>query len=1831
MWKIVAADLRICGATLLLLLASCLAFADESICGNNGFECTPYQVTAENWPVSVTCAADNGPQPPIAPPNPLGFFAGGGGGVGGLDSAGAAAAFEAEQIKCVHPPGSSYGGTVCGYDGPSPYGLYEPNLPWTGGISAGGLQRYVLNILRLDANGGCTSAQPYQYAVTGRNAAYCPAGWDHGIKSDGDYFCYRNVFCPDCQQAVGNPITLGSGDKALLERDYSGGGPFPLHITRYYNAQGSALALGDAITPALPLGQGWKLNYHRSLTTYTSAVLSLVTLKRETGLNRSFTLGAGNTVIANAYEKGTLERLTDGLGVLTGWRYRNVDDEIETYSATGRLQSLTNRAGLIQTLAYNAAGQLGSVTDAYGRQLTFDYWPEGQVKSITAPGASVFGYAYTSSRSLSEVTYPDTLISAGRHPRRYHHDEPTFPWGITRITDERNIEVAKYTYYLTGTPGQGLGQAHTTELFGGVNRYAVGAGSSVYVTDPLLTERLYTFTKSSTAKAYLLTARRQPNPLSAGAYTWLEFQHDANGNVSQRKDDRGNFTNYIFDNCDVSCFNPIRNLETTRVEAAGTPQERTIKTEWHPTFRLPAKVIVAGRETTYTHDTAGNVLTKTVQDAPPSGTTHTWIWTYNAAGQPFTINGPRTDVTDVTTNTYDASGNLETSTNARGHLTQYQLYDAHGMPGKIIDPNGVQTLLTYDDRQRLTSRSTAGETTAYTYDSIGQLTFVTAPDGSWVHYEYDGARRLAGIDDSFGNSIDYALDNMGNRTEEKVNDHLGVLRQSRTREFDALSRLSVETGMHSQRTEYARDGNGNVTKTKEALNAATPDNTTISDYDALDRLTRVTDPTLAGDTSIKFTKYGYNALDQLVSVTDRRNNETSYTIDALGNLKQQVSPDTGTTVNTFDDAGNLATSTDARGKVAVYAYDALNRVKTISWATQPSENIAFIYDEGTNGIGRLTGMLDATGTTSWSYDALGRVTARTQVHAGSGRSFITGYAWTAGRLTELAYPSGAKVAYEYLHGRVSAIKLKGVAGAVDTPILANVGYHPFGPAKSWTWGNGSGYSRSIDTDGRIAAFPLGATAKQVAFDLANRITGITEADSAKSFAYGYDLLHHLTSQTVGSGGSSTLNQLLGYDEVGNRITHTVGATTRTYTTQTTSNRLLSVSGLKTNTFDAAGNITNNSLQSWTYDSRGRMKTNSGATGVTTYGVNGLGQRVQKTHGALTTHFAFDENGHLLGEYGPAGVLNREHVWLEDLPVATLSVTAPIEDIDADRSPDIVLRSTVSGDTWAWLLNPDLTLKSDALMAGVDTAWDLVAVVDFNGDGKLDLLWRSSVSGAAYVWYMNGTSFVSDAFLFSVDPIWKVAAVADMNGDGKPDVVLRHKTTGATWVWYFNGTQFLSDAYLFTEDPVWKIVGAADFDLDGKTDLVLEHATNGSSFVRYLNGAQVVGDQPLFNIDPAWRISRVADMNRDGRPDIIYRHTTSGIAYAWYLEDRTFLGDALLMNVDPVWQQQSVQEGLQKALSTSSRPVNRPLPQGFAKPRPDKTPPAVRPAPRLESAQARLQPVRPSEFRGTIPPGPTTPTKPAGKAQTKVAATRIQIHYVFADQIGSPRVITRPSDNVVVWRWDNIDAFGNNAANENPGGLGTFTYNLRFPGQYFDAETGLHYNYFRDFDPSTGRYVESDPVGLDGGINTYAYGGSNPLVNIDPEGLTYFCMYSQSSGRFSCFDNDGKGKQVIDDPGCYAGNGQSKNNPADQCKKDQGPLPRGWYDIGSGYNHRLGNPTFKLDPQPGTSMCTPLRDNMRIHADKLSSPGNASDGCIVCSKKTRDQLGRGGGGTLFVTQ
>lgn len=132
--------------------------------------------------------------------------------------------------------------------------------------------------------------------------------------------------------------------------------------------------------------------------------------------------------------------------------------------------------------------------------------------------------------------------------------------------------------------------------------------------------------------------------------------------------------------------------------------------------------------------------------------------------------------------------------------------------------------------------------------------------------------------------------------------------------------------------------------------------------------------------------------------------------------------------------------------------------------------------------------------------------------------------------------------------------------------------------------------------------------------------------------------------------------------------------------------------------------------------------------------------------------------------------------------------------------------------------------------------------------------------------------------------------------------------------------------------------------------------------------------------------------------------------------------------------------------------------------------------------------------------PNNPVLQSTPVQVVVAlpAGSAKAYFIHTDQLNTPRTITDSGGNEV-WRWDS-DPFGKDAPNEQPTGQAKFVCNQRFPGQQYDRETNLHYNYFRDFDPTLGRYIESDPIGLMGGVNTYGYVGSSPLVRVDPNGL-----------------------------------------------------------------------------------------------------------------------------------
>jgi RHS repeat-associated protein len=1151
-----------------------------------------------------------------------------------------------------------------------------------GAVVCPGLYRYDGRLLKMvpDPNGRpiCGGTCADGLGVWALAGATCPPGYVATIAPGADsadpasLYCERtvnppfprteNLGVPQDFCAVSNPVNPATGNKLQIETDYESDGRFPLRLVRVYNS--------DEATPGTDSGRRWRHTYDRRIVSVTGATVvgapTQVFARRGDGKGFRFTETATPRTYASASAPGeTLLRLADASGATTGWQLTTREDQSEEYNAEGQLIAIRERSGLSQTLSYDASKLLHAVADSFGRSLTFAYDGAGRLQTVMGPAGPQFKYQYGPEGQLTSVTYPDGGI------RQYHYEDSRFPHALTGITDENGNRYASWTYDAEQRVAESIhagGAQH--------HQFTYSPDGSSSIVDPMGTARTNRFQVIGNV-VKMTAVEGAVNPPCGN----LPFKSYSGPFIAESKDWNGNRTCHQHDTA--------RNLETVRGEGladacpgdlsswtpAGGTVERKISTEWHPTWRLPTRIAEPARITTNVYDidgsacgASGALCSKAVQatndatgargfSASPVGAPRTWTYTYNANGQVLTIDGPRTDAADVTTYTYYPNddpdlgkrGNVATISNALGHATQITAYNAHGRPLTIVDPNGLTTTLTYDPRQRLTSRSVGSETTSYEYDGVGQMTMGTPPDGSSLSYTYDAAHRLTGIQNNLGDRIAYRLDLMGNRIGEDLFDSANQLAQTRSRVYSNLNRLTQEIGGTSpagQITRYGYDNQGNVTSITDRLNRVT-----TNAHDALNRLKQVTDPAHG------VTHYGYDGLDQLISVTDPRSNATDYVRDGFGNLSAQSNPDTGATANTYDTAGNLLTSTDARGQSTSYTYDALNRVSRIVYneatGTQLKQ-VDYAYDQGANGIGRLSSITETSAagfvlqTTTYGYDQHGRVVSEARAIGTQTRTIA--YAYDAvGRMTEMTYPSGRTVNYGFDgSGRVNRIE---TASAGETQVvLQDVVHHPFGAVKSFTFGNLEPYARAFDLDGRVATHTLAEQTKVLSFDAASRITRIERQGAPANFAnYGYDALDRLISAVL---PTSTFG--FGYDPVGNRLSKTTGGSTDTYAYPPTSNRLGSIvssSGTRMYTHDANGSITGDGLNTYAYDPRGRLVSAVSAAGTTSYQVNAMGQRVRKTSPFGATVFHYDAQGRLIGESTAAGAPVREYLWLADQPVA----------------------------------------------------------------------------------------------------------------------------------------------------------------------------------------------------------------------------------------------------------------------------------------------------------------------------------------------------------------------------------------------------------------------------------------------------------------------------------------------------------------------------------------------------------------------------------------------------
>ena len=634
----------------------------------------------------------------------------------------------------------------------------------------------------------------------------------------------------------------------------------------------------------------------------------------------------------------------------------------------------------------------------------------------------------------------------------------------------------------------------------------------------------------------------------------------------------------------------------------------------------------------------------------------------------------------------DASGWLKSSTDVDNALTTDYTYDALGRPKTVTEAGERTTAIAYDDRnQRVTTSSdlfTLGDGKLQTiaqHDMLGRVVETRVSDGDTLstsngievttdYIHTSGSALKVVTSTPYRPPADATLewtctqfDRLGRSTA------IGVFKGA-TAPTDCVTASASRTGL----TEFSYDRN--MTRITEKA----PDGDVVRDEvrDALGRLTEVTEDPGAGNLAYD-TAYTYDPLDNLLTVTQGIQTRT-FVYSSLSRLRSATNPESGTTHYCYDAAGNLTSRTDARVTLpssaldtagrhlicpasaahatAIYAYDDLQRLKTISYSdTTPDVTYAY-HMSGSPNIGQLESIFSDSAKAAYnSYDTLGRVTSMSQTIAGHPDTFSFAATYFLNdALNTQTYPSGRKVTYGVDDaGRVDRVS-DGITTYADMPMSAADAYHADGRLRQMMLGNGLWETRDYQPPGTTTRFKLGTSTGtgerlELGYDYHatgnnGNVTGHTIARSGTTWTqtFGYDGVNRLKTATETNG----YNREFGYDAFGNRWVASNTHTTPSIVVRESHEPQANVFDAATNrmttstvAYDAAGNQTLYSPHTLAYDAENRLKSMTHASsGSGTYLYDGQGRRVKKTWTpgggtAADTYYVYDIAGRLAAEYG----------------------------------------------------------------------------------------------------------------------------------------------------------------------------------------------------------------------------------------------------------------------------------------------------------------------------------------------------------------------------------------------------------------------------------------------------------------------------------------------------------------------------------------------------------------------------------------------------------------------
>jgi len=594
---------------------------------------------------------------------------------------------------------------------------------------------------------------------------------------------------------------------------------------------------------------------------------------------------------------------------------------------------------------------------------------------------------------------------------------------------------------------------------------------------------------------------------------------------------------------------------------------------------------------------------------------------------------------NVTTWAYDTSATFPTVvTNALGQQTTSQYYGVDG----IDTSTGL-----YGQIKRVTDPN--GAVTVYEYDGFGRKSKVTNPDGFWTTTTYNsfgtiGAQHVR-TDSSLGLSSWAYFDGLGRPIKKKstgpeskivvadtqYNNRGAVLRTSLPY-FDGLGSPLWKTYAYDVLNRMIRTDNPDGTRllacyddwvmvTIDASNHRKRET-----HDAAGRLLRIDEYTgtvtscdVSMGTPYATTTYSYDRLGNLTLVTDAKGNQTQMQFDTLGRKVAMKDPDMGSWTYVYDDANNLTQQTDAAEETTYYKYDALNRRLQKDFCLEKllgQGDVVYTYDGATsNGIGRLTTVLDAAGTTTFFYDGMGRTVRTDKVISGTTYTVQSTFDGL-GRITTITYPDNSMVSNAY----TGAILQRVYEGT--TTYAQYAGFNAMDQPSTLTLGNGvvTTYTYQPNTF-RLATLNTvsgNTTLQNVSYGYDNNGNYVTLTDSLKGTqTFGYDESNRLVSATGPYGGLTYT-----YDQIGN-MTFNSQVGTYTYPDSGASSvrpHAVSTAGANSYTYDANGNMVNGAgrILIYDYENRPTNITNGGQT--TTFVYDGDGGRVKKIVGNTTTTY-----------------------------------------------------------------------------------------------------------------------------------------------------------------------------------------------------------------------------------------------------------------------------------------------------------------------------------------------------------------------------------------------------------------------------------------------------------------------------------------------------------------------------------------------------------------------------------------------------------------------------------